>query len=197
MGCRGLRRQVSRRLPHPCEFKRGTKRAAPEIPGAARFFGSRNTPAFLGLILFPRSERPILDPGSIRTFWRQNCRKKSTKPQEMVPEKCRCFGGPILLVHFSGKVLDLNLQACRMSQKSGPRRGFSGAARLVSHFDSRGCINRRLTWRRKPRRPTSRAGRCCRGCAGNSCGSPRARARTGRVCRPPRRPRHRSRTAGR
>lgn len=29
------------------------------------------------------------------------------KLQEMAPIKCRCSGGSILLVHFSGKVLDL------------------------------------------------------------------------------------------
>lgn len=42
VGRRGLRRKVGRRLPQPCESKRDTKRAAPEIPGAARFFDSRN-----------------------------------------------------------------------------------------------------------------------------------------------------------
>ena len=41
------------------------------------------------------------------------------KPQEIAAEKCRCFGGPILLAHFAGKVLDLNLRACRVSQKAG------------------------------------------------------------------------------
>lgn len=46
------------------------------------------------------------------------------KPQEMVPIKCRCFGGSFLLVHFTGKVLDLNLQACRVSQKAGRADGF-------------------------------------------------------------------------
>lgn len=148
-------------------------------------------------ILFPRSERPILDPRSIDTFWRQNRRKISMKLQEMAPIKCRCSGGSILLVHFSGKVLDLNVRGCCMSKKSGPRRWVSGAARLVSRIDSQGCGSRRPTSRRRPRHPTSRVGRCCRGCAGSSCGSPRARARTGPACRPPRRPRHRSRTAGR
>ena len=69
--------------------------------------------------------------------------------------------------------------------------------RLVSRLDSRCCGSQRPTLRRKPRRPTSRAGRCCRGCAGSSCGSPRVRTQTGRACRPPRRPRRRSRTAGR
>ena len=41
VGCRGLRRKVGRRLPQPCESKHDTKRAAPEISGAARFFDSR------------------------------------------------------------------------------------------------------------------------------------------------------------
>ena len=46
------------------------------------------------------------------------------KLQEVVPIKCRCFGGLFLLVHFSGKVLDLKLQACRVSQKAGRAGGF-------------------------------------------------------------------------
>lgn len=46
------------------------------------------------------------------------------KLQEMVSTKCRCFEGSFLLVHFSGKVLDLNLQACRVSQKRAAPVGF-------------------------------------------------------------------------
>lgn len=42
VGCRGLRRKVGRWLPQPCESKRDTKRAVPEIPGAARFFDSHS-----------------------------------------------------------------------------------------------------------------------------------------------------------
>ena len=41
------------------------------------------------------------------------------KLQEMAPIKCRCSGGSILLVHFSGKVLDLNVRGCCMSKKAG------------------------------------------------------------------------------
>ena len=46
------------------------------------------------------------------------------KLQEMVSTKCRWFEGSFLLVHFSGKVLDLNLQACRVSQNAGRAGGF-------------------------------------------------------------------------
>ncbi len=31
------------------------------------------------------------------------------KPQEMAFQKCRCFGGPISLVHFSGKAFTFNM----------------------------------------------------------------------------------------
>ncbi len=148
------------------------------------------------LNVFPRSERPVLDPRSIRTFLRQNRRKNSTKPQETVPEKCRCFG--VQFCSFtSRKSIHLRFARALRESKKRAAPGISGAARLVSCFDSQGCGSQRPTLRRRPQRPTSRAGRCCRGCAGSSCGSPRARTRTGRACRPPRRPRHRSRTAGR
>lgn len=52
---------------------------------------------------FPRSERLYLDPRSIDIFRRQNRRIRLTKPQEIARQKCRCFGGPFPLVHFSGK----------------------------------------------------------------------------------------------
>lgn len=42
VGRRGIRRKVGRRLPQSRESKRDTKQAAPEIPGAARFFDSRS-----------------------------------------------------------------------------------------------------------------------------------------------------------
>ena len=45
---------------------------------------------------------------SITEKWnRRDRRILASKPQRTAPSKCQCFGGPILLVHFSGKVLDL------------------------------------------------------------------------------------------
>lgn len=35
------------------------------------------------------------------------------KPQEMAFEKCRCFGGPISLVHFSGKAFTFVVRGAR------------------------------------------------------------------------------------
>lgn len=63
-----------------------------------------------GLILFPRSERVRMDPRNIETF-------RGLFPAVLLLEscgfnvkKCGCSGGPNKLVHFSGKVLDLNLK---------------------------------------------------------------------------------------
>mgnify|MGYP000282020512 CR=1 FL=1 len=86
------------------------------VPFALRcpflFVGKRS------LILF-REVNDLFWTPKHRHFLVPNRRKILVKPQEMVPIKCRCFGGSFLLVHFSGKVLDLNLQACHMSQKAG------------------------------------------------------------------------------
>ena len=51
---------------------------------------------------FPRSERVKTRPRSIHTFWLQNRRIRMVKLQEKSLEKCRCFRGPKLLVHFAG-----------------------------------------------------------------------------------------------
>ena len=145
---------------------------------------------------FPRSERPILDPEASTLFdaktagktWR-NRRKRRLKSVDASGARFCSF--------TSRKSIHLRFARALCESKKRAAPGISGAARLVSRLDSQGCGSQRPTLRRKPRRPTSRAGRCCRGCAGSSCGSPRARTRTGRACKPPRRPRRRSRTAGR
>ena len=52
---------------------------------------------------FPGSERPYLDPRSIDTFWSRFPAVLSSFSCGFAGEKCGCFGGLILLVHFSGK----------------------------------------------------------------------------------------------
>lgn len=46
------------------------------------------------------------------------------KLQETAFEKCRCFGGTILLVHFSGKAFTFYSQACPVSKKRAAPMGF-------------------------------------------------------------------------
>ncbi len=46
------------------------------------------------------------------------------KLQETAFEKCRCFGGSILLVHFSGKAFTFDSQAYPVSQKQAAPVGF-------------------------------------------------------------------------
>lgn len=65
-------------------------------------------PRYRGLILFLGSERLFLNPRSIHIFRWQNHRIPASKPQETALSKCRCSGSPIRLVHFLGKVLDLD-----------------------------------------------------------------------------------------
>ena len=137
-----------------------------------------------------RKSRAVAAPRSAR-FPREQL-----SVQETASEKCRCFGGSFCSF-TSRKSIQLRFARVLRESKKRAAPGISGAARLASRLDSQGCGSQRPTLRRRPRRSTSRAGRCCRGCAGSSCGSPRARTRTGRACRPPRRPRRRSRTAGR
>ena len=57
---------------------------------------------------FPRSERVKTKPRSIHTFRPKNRRIRAAKPQEIAVKICQCFGGPNKVVHFTGKVLDLN-----------------------------------------------------------------------------------------
>ena len=47
-------------------------------------------------------------PRSIRTFRPQNRRIHAIKPQEIMVKICQCFEGSNKVVHFSGKVLDLD-----------------------------------------------------------------------------------------
>ena len=70
-----------------------TLATAPIRPGWASQPHPVNLPAIRSNT-FPRSERAYLDPQSIHTFWRQNRRIPTAKPQEMSRQKCRCYGGP-------------------------------------------------------------------------------------------------------
>lgn len=47
-------------------------------------------------------------PRSIHTFRLQNPRIHAIKPQEIAVKICQCFEGSNKVVHFSGKVLDLD-----------------------------------------------------------------------------------------
>ena len=57
---------------------------------------------------FLRSERVKSKPRSIHTFKSQNRRIHAVKPQEITVKICQCFEGSNKVVHFSGKVLDLD-----------------------------------------------------------------------------------------
>ena len=57
---------------------------------------------------FLRSERVKSKPRSIHTFKSQNRRIHAIKPQEITVKICQCFEGSNKVVHFSGKVLDLD-----------------------------------------------------------------------------------------
>jgi len=54
------------------------------------------------------------------------------KLQETAPEKCRCFGGSILLVHFSGKAFTFDSQACPVSKKAGSAGGVPALPAMLS-----------------------------------------------------------------
>lgn len=141
----------------------------------------------------PASVRSYRADLLLRDELRAACRpRQGVRPQ---PRDSSLHGHRTVL--SNGKSIHLRFASVPCESKSGPCRWVSGGPALHGVRMSEVSRQPTLTWRRRPRRPTSRAGRCCHECAGSSCGSPRARARTGRACRPPRRPRHRSRTAGR
>lgn len=95
VGCRGLRRKVVRRLTRQLAHNgRNAGRTVPEIPGTARFFGSRDTLADSGLILFPQSERAKSDPRSIDTFQLLFPAVSSRFSCGFGAKKCGCFRGP-------------------------------------------------------------------------------------------------------
>lgn len=73
---------------------------------------------------FPRSERVKTKPRSIHTFRPKNRRIRAAKPQEIAVKICQCFGGPNKVVHFTGKVLDLNSHQAQ----SHPRQQARSAA---------------------------------------------------------------------
>ena len=91
-----------------------------------------------------------------------------------------------LLVHFSGKVLDLNVRACCMSRKAGRagdfRRGplsitlrFARLRQPAAYFASYASASHQSSW--------AILSRMC----WQLLWKPQARTRTGRACRPPRR----------
>ncbi len=66
-------------------------------------FRSQTPSISQGLILFPRSERPFLNPRSIDIFRRQNRRIWLTKPQEIASLKVSMLRGSVFTRSLLGK----------------------------------------------------------------------------------------------
>ena len=178
-------------------MKQGGIASPPPLTAGRLVLGNqKDTVSISKVNTFPRSERVKTAPCSIDIF-KDSIPAVLSKNPAVLFEKSVHVPGVQIYSFTSRKTIHLRFVRALRESKKRAVPGISGAARLVSRLDSQGCGSQRPTLRRRPRCPTSRAGRCCRGCAGSSCESPRARTRTGRACRPPRRPRHRSRTAGR
>ena len=123
---------------------------------------------------FLRSERVKSKPRSIHTFKSQNRRIHAVKPQEITVKICQCFEGSNKVVHFSGKVLDLDSSqpqsylrqqarsAAAAARPQSPRRQQAqraAAAGRVPQFPKAAGAKRRGRRRdqgpQQPRAPTS------------------------------------------
>ena len=98
-----------------------------------------------GLILFREVNDLIWTPEASTLFWALFPAVLSSFSCGFAGEKCRCFGGPILLVHFSGKVLDLNSLG-RWRVFLGCRRCASRRADCRKSADPRPKISKKLTF---------------------------------------------------
>ena len=114
-------------------------------------------PLFLGLILFPRSERVKMDPRSIDTFGGSFPAVLSLESCGFDAEKCGCFEGPNKVVHFSGIVLDLTSPQAQ-SHPRQQARSAAAAGRAPQSPKEAGAKRRgrrRDQGPQQPRAPTS------------------------------------------
>ena len=102
-------------------------------------------------------------PRSIRTFRLQNRRIHAIKPQEIMVKICQCFEGSNKVVHFSGKVLDLDSPQSQSRPKQQARSA-AAAVRPPKSPQAAGATHR--SCRPRPTVPLRRQARSAEAAAG-------------------------------